>query len=541
MAASRAKPRARATRELQHDRDFFGDPGVAAAISRIARATPLVLFIGAGVSHSRGLPLWASLLRELVRRGAATLTLPPESRQVFEQQLLQTTDPTILGSIIRQFYRPYRSLNGALRSELYTQPDTPLSKAFVRAVCRLILVRHDAGLETLVLTTNYDDVLEQALKEDPYVRAIELSTGRPKPVSVYSETTLASVREGDLAIHHIHGYVPNTENPPPEHDIVLSSRDYATEWGAHWSDTCLSGYWDSQWLFVGMSLHDPHISFTLAKRQRHYKGTARSPIGLFSLQGQPLAGLEDDVTQALVQAELLRLDELGMVAEPTKYFFEDAQFLHEICNKIALPPRKRWRSYDTRQADWARRFWNRHLGAEDSQAWRKFQDSLHTILWNVANELERMSSGFASTRQKHCKVELWCLKPDENALVMLGTSQWPIYDRERAPRFELAANSPTAAVGAFTHGGPYEIEADSGDPSRWRYRLGVAITLPTEPWSGLAVGSLSIATAAEKKASTLRTQHAEVEPRLEEWVTRVQELLDPSMPQLQVGRLSPRT
>jgi hypothetical protein len=491
---------------------------------QVARTDPLVLFIGAGVSASRGLPQWSFLLRRLVSRGARTVRkLTRPGRKQFVDELLEANDPTILGSVVRRFFPSYASLWQELHKLLYTQPDAPLSLAFVHAVCRLILVRRNAGLDTLVVTTNYDDVLEHAFRDDPFVLAMGEPAGHPRVFPVFSEETMASVKVGDLVIYHIHGFVPNQDKPPPKHDIILSARDYGTDWPSHWTHKVLAAYWDAQWLFVGMSFHDPHISFILAERQRH---TAKNPpIGIFSLQGQPWLDLEEEARKALMQAEVARLTELGMAAQHTNYFFEDSQFLHEVC--LLITKGRTTRLYDKRRQDWGKRFRQHCLHSEGSDAWKQYQDTVHGTLVGIRDEIEDLASEFAQDAGEHYKVELWYYDHDAKGLGMLGTSHYPSYQLSRAARFPLVSNSKIAAVAAFTRGGPHAPADEDVGPTRWRYYLGAAVRLTTDPWAGLAVGALVIASSVERKAATVYVQRSTIEQQLENWMELAKGLLEP--------------
>jgi hypothetical protein len=523
--------------QLRHDRDFFADSDTGSILAKIARANPLVIFIGAGVSASRGLPQWSDLLKKLVEK--ASLEMPELSehgRTQFVDELLKTKDPTILGSVIRRFYPTYEALNASLRKRLYGEPDAPLALTFVRAVCRLILTRHAADLITPVVTTNYDDVLEHAFVDDPFVRSVEVPAGHPQVIPVYSKKTLAQEKAGDLAIHHIHGYVPNEDKPPPSHEIVLSARDYGTDWTSHWSNTVLSNLWNANWLFVGMSFHDPHISFILSERQRHARTDAPRPLGLFSLQGQPWPDLETLAKQALLEAEVARLEDLGMIAEPTSYYFEDAQFLHEASALVA-PGERKWRSYDDRRTDWWQRF-SEILDDSQNSEWRKLQDIIHRSVVGIRDEVEDCASEFAAKAGECCKVELWCHDPSTNSLFLLGTSQAAHYDMKRVARYQVSASSRIAAVAAFTRGGPYDDEpALVGEQlSLWQYSLGVPVTLVGEPWKGLNVGTLVFASTQKKAAATISTQRAAIENRLVGWIALAQHALNPNTKRHTGGR-----
>jgi hypothetical protein len=63
--------------------------------------------------------------------------------------------------------------------------------------------------------------------------------------------------------------------------------------------------------------------------------------------------------------------------------------------------------------------------------------------------------------------------------------------------------------------------------SRWRHFLAVPISLEGEAWSELPVGAFVLASSALESSSTLNTQSATVEARIDDWLPRVAPFLDP--------------
>ena len=385
--------------------DFFDRPGVRASIHQLADAESLVLFVGSGVSASQGLPIWGGLLRRLLEKAAKehpTLT-DDDTKKEFTRTLLKSTDPTIVGSIIRQLYKGPETFYEALKTAIYQDArrggPRPAS-TFCRAVWELLFTRCERSLETLVVTTNYDDVLENALNRDPGLRsaAARLGIEYAHPI-VSADSSYEKSRA--FPIHHIHGYIPAQSDDRLDADqIVISARDYGRRWEDHWSYDVLAPHWDSQWLFVGMSFHDPHISYVLGERFEHAAPKApsqdgrgpRSPIGVFSLQGQPWASLHDNVKLALARAEISRLQELDMDALPTLYFLQDAQFLREVSLRTRLGPTdgpEGYQPYVERRTRWSGEFAEKRVTGQGKAVDEALFKDIHATLVEIGSELER--------------------------------------------------------------------------------------------------------------------------------------------------------
>lgn len=524
------------------NQDLFALRSIQRAIHELAEAESLVLFLGSGLSASQGLPIWNQLLRRLLDRAAAEHPDLPdeESRREFTQTLLRTTDPTILGSLIRRLYRResfYDALQKAIYSNVFRSGGPRPASNFCWSVWELILTRHERGLETLVVTTNYDDVLETAFDADVNLRSLAQSLGISYAHPVYSEHIPQDL-ENAVLIHHIHGYVPaeGVQTVAPE-DIVLSARDYGRNWEDHWSYDLLKSYWTSQWLFVGMSFHDPHISFFLAERSdevglgqdTRYDADVPAARGVFSLQGQPWASLAGKTKLALARAEISRLRELGMHALPTTFFFQDAQLLREVALRTRLVEETQYVPYVTRRTLWAEEFARHRFPAEEEPQANNLLKRIHEWLVEVEAEVKAI----APHEEERFKVELWCRDTDERALFQVGSSEFLPRDPDRAHRYRLSTDLEFAAVEAFTAGASVTVSIPMNAASRWRhYRwrhyLAVPITLREPPWLELPVGALVLASSSPEPSSTLKTQNATIKARLGDWVRAVTPFFDPT-------------
>lgn len=126
-----------------------------------------------------------------------------------------------------------------------------------RGVAELVVKVRERNSHAEIFTTNYDDLLEQALRD----RGIDC---RPR----YRWHNPR--RSGGFAVHHIHGFLGADESSD---DIVVGSLDYervartGSDWAGEELGTALA---KGPMLFVGTSLTDPNLLRILGKlRDRH--------------------------------------------------------------------------------------------------------------------------------------------------------------------------------------------------------------------------------------------------------------------------------
>lgn len=272
----------------------------------------LVLYVGAGVSRSLGLPSWPELIKLLTVRMmsqkvntaiAALGDLKDESRwQAFwsiqEQfERVDTQDKPILmmaraiknalgdslpNQVAIELYRRYRGLHAFRRMRLGKEPayelgqpiQTGLSSSdFLDALVAIARSeRHFQGVNAIV-NYNYDDILDENLREQN-VHCLTIRSGKDR------------VPEGFLPCYHVHGVLPvqkfislrrgfarNPYSPSVIGNFVFSEDEYHAEYSDpyKWSNmtqvSLLSRYTG---LFVGLSLEDPNIRRLLDVTHKQY-------------------------------------------------------------------------------------------------------------------------------------------------------------------------------------------------------------------------------------------------------------------------------
>lgn len=207
----------------------------AESIDRLRRATEehgLVVYAGAGLSRSAGLPSWDELLQDLFDR-AVGRSADQATADAAREQLRRLPDgklqPLVLGRLLkdqlglklRETVRdsllakiaPARAPGGPLPTvaDLMPRLDTPLFDA----VATLVGAAATRGVLRGIVTYNYNDLLETALERKGLASTPVLSPLRAAGLGV-------------VPVYHVHGYLPLTreaaERRLGEQDVVRAAR-----------------------------------------------------------------------------------------------------------------------------------------------------------------------------------------------------------------------------------------------------------------------------------------------------------------------------
>ncbi len=227
------------------------------------------LFLGAGVSASANMPGWGQLLQTLLTKYS----------KEGEPEYLDCDFANILNSCGDSYLIAARYINkivGKKRAAEIIQKALYANKkdsSLIKAVCKFI----EANGITQVITTNYDQLIEQGLKELGM---------KPYPVTHHGIIP----KDVDVLIYHVHGSVNDPKNPildgVPDAP-VLSEEDYHALYatGHHWSNTAiLHAFQHSHCIFIGLSMTDPNLrrlleyAYQNTQEVPHYAFLCRKPL-----------------------------------------------------------------------------------------------------------------------------------------------------------------------------------------------------------------------------------------------------------------------
>jgi len=269
----------------------------------------LVLYVGAGVSLSLGLPSWADLIRALsvnmmsrrVETAIDTLKQLTEDQkwellgrlQVQVEERTESDKPILMmaravkdelgdrlpASIARTLYRHVR---GTLRmrwqeEEWKKQKKTPPPQSvrprsrralptseLLDSIVALARAERDVQGVQAIVNYNFDDLLDEKLREQ-HVKCRTVLSGRD------------IVPAGTLPCYHVHGLLGSRDvgagNPKAQGNFVFSEDEYHAEYSDpyRWSNmTQMSLLGRYTGLFVGLSLEDPNIRRLIDVTHRQY-------------------------------------------------------------------------------------------------------------------------------------------------------------------------------------------------------------------------------------------------------------------------------
>ena len=244
------------------------------------RREAVTLFVGAGVAHSRGMPLWNDVVRRMVEyvAGEEVAARVMRGDHPLEPQLaLEWVEGRLREKGGPQTAK--ESFASLLRRALYenVDPDGHDDDA-LSAVSRAVRSEHEAWPDrrlVRIVTLNADDLLERTVCADGVARLVPIarpnrtpewsSQGSPPPIPVY----------------HVHGYLPEDADDPAGSAETLVFTD-----DQFWSTTAsplsfanrvvANALHDSQCVFVGISMRDVNLMRWLAMRYEEVVADARA-------------------------------------------------------------------------------------------------------------------------------------------------------------------------------------------------------------------------------------------------------------------------
>ncbi len=281
---------------------------------------PCTLVAGAGVSTSAGFPTWTQLLKNIAsiyfthwqfaceHAGQSTI-IPPkdlsiafwesfmwsDKSQHLADKLVKNHDSLTVAQMIlsRVAKNNHQYL---IRKALYGDESLIEPSPLMRAIADLCSTQNIKA----VVSYNYDDMLEQALKE----HSVSISP-------IWGASIIP--REGSMPLYYPHGYLKQAGGPVVP--IILAENDYhsySTE-GYDWRNLIqLRQFSTSCCLFVGFSMNDPQIRRLLWVAKRGGAG----PHYTF-LSTKATEDPEAEMLEALVDAQL---NDLGICV--IRYPFE---------------------------------------------------------------------------------------------------------------------------------------------------------------------------------------------------------------------------
>ncbi|HEY3367471.1 MAG TPA: SIR2 family protein [Symbiobacteriaceae bacterium] len=240
------------------------------ALKKAFREDSLVLFLGAGVSVTAGLPDWDTLLWRL---GSQLIHLHarPDQVPVNEENLLKLLkEQTPLSPLIaaRFFRESFDDFAERVRTALYEGMPKEVASPLLTELMKLCIPPQGGLGVAAVVTYNFDDLFEE-----------ELTRRGVRHKVVMSDTD--SHLRNELPVYHVHGFLPRKGSLSDVHQqsLVFSEEAFHLQFidpYAWQTVTQLNLLRDRVCLFIGFSMTDPNqrrlLEIAASKRPgaRHY-------------------------------------------------------------------------------------------------------------------------------------------------------------------------------------------------------------------------------------------------------------------------------
>ncbi|MDQ3724420.1 MAG: SIR2 family protein [Actinomycetota bacterium] len=458
----------------------LAQPEIGPLVERVAGARELTLLVGAGASMEAGLPSWRRLVEMLLETVAAELPgLDEEERAAWIEATLQRDDLLGAGAVVEVMAGG--DLSKLIPDRLYggQGPEAFAPGPIAHQVAEL---RKIWGEHLEILTTNYDDLLEQAL--------IDVGTARTN-IRSYTQNLEPDKRaQGTVAVTHLHGLSGRTGSP---RGIVLTEEHYhSMQRGISWQEQLVTArLQDSTCVFVGTSLADPNLI-------RYLYGYEAPAVprhaAIFVRQGEPQ--VPDAVRDSMEEAAARRWGRCGVQAIFVDHFADAAQLLYEIGHRKQAGS-KRYRPVEERAGEVIACV-ERGLAVDDQKEFAERQVTLSTALRGVLDEilsLPRLKQG-----EEILGLALWVLTEDGSGLIGWVHSDRAHQDPSTVTPVPIGSTSSWVAVRAICQGTIVEFDREDY-ASRWHFVRGIPLVLE-EP-TRLPIGALTIASSVPAEKSVL--------------------------------------
>ena len=434
-------------------------------IGALAAAPAITVVVGAGVSAEAGLPSWQGLLNDLLSRaGTERLRLDDEGiLAAWIEQILRGESP--LGAAAVAEALAGDALADWVPESLYgDDPGVYQPGPTARQVAEL---RRAYGAGLRLLTTNYDDLVEQSIADaDLGVEPVPFTGPDGPPV----RPTDASHQR----VVHLHGFLPRSGASTGA--VVLSEDDYQRVAREDWQRSEVgSALMNGPCLFIGSSLTDPNLL-----RYLHVHSGSGSPehFAIFTRQDVYASGTSETLIGAREAALSARWRTSRLEIIFVDHYGEVAQALAEI----ALAKRRgtRYEPLPKRLKAWRRRLDDELLLSDDPVGFAAAQDMLHDALRDALQTALGTAGAVAGTGADEAlagevlAAALWIVDEAGATITSWATTDRVHRDPSTIEPIEIDEHSQWVAVRAFTRG------AALGEPrdvyaSRWRYIRGLPI------------------------------------------------------------------
>lgn len=484
-------------------------------IDTCASAESLSIIVGAGSSAEAGLPRWSQLIERYLalaiemRRNdsaldSAELQAPAEIAAILRNAFdgsakLATIGDMLIGPGRR---RPVLSL------ALYPSSTRPVPGPTAKAIAGLLGTRSRFGKRTTIVTTNYDEILEDALRDagvgQPTPRTIEdLPTerrgGKRQRKSVESRMFKndAGKHGQDIDVWHLHGYVPftaaATDGSPggggAKEPILFSEKEYSL-YQAKVVEALAAVLSRGPALLVGLSIADWDL---VASAYYHSNSTDGSASPSSSAGSHHFALVldrsMDEFPPVVRRLEHARLESMGLhPLKSLKSYSQIPQAIYEIDRATSV----------------GEKYWSKHRYGSRLRRWRRRFDQTYpessvvlseqsAICGHLARDLQRIRKElFLESLNDHLGLHVWVREFPEYCMSLWASTEYARRSYE-SPSYRVSVQDSQRFLAVRqAYFGVASPSLEPVNDSRWRQVLSVPLVLEEGDKSFGKLGRLMI-------------------------------------------------
>jgi hypothetical protein len=482
---------------------FQHDP-VRDAIKHLASANKLAVFVGAGAAVEAGMPQWPQLVHRLLLEASNHAGFrDDEQRQAWAEKTMLSELPPGAAGIAQTLLR--ERLGRALYNELYRPPDgshplkptefvpgpTANAVAALRITCDQERSEHG---KMKILTTNYDDLLERALRARDDVASRQV-------LSLFWPHETRNEPPHAIKVFHLHGVL--TSRTPRGNLTLTDTSFYRPSPSSPARDRFVTGILsDYRCLFLGTSFTDPNLMrFIYSAAQDRVAGLEEDEA--FSAELRHIALFThhsgDPPELRRVREEITRDRLSDAFVEPVflDHFGDVSQFVYELRKRIeeeGMP------HYDTRCRRVIGRILKNALYCARPERFAEAQDRqsrwLARTLKQTTDEVDKRCGSNLSAEK--LTLSVWLLSEDGSEMTPWVMSDRLHRDPELIPPEPVDVHSRWLAVRAVC-GGTWIQTGDPQQRSSWSYIAAFPLLVADGNRKGrLCVGALSLTTMTPK-------------------------------------------
>jgi hypothetical protein len=470
-------------------------------VQRYSERQDLVAVAGAGASVEVNLPTWEQLADRALRKAASYARLDLSGAALDEWVRETVRVESLLGGMAIADALSQGNLTSWLPGLLYGRSGVkgyrpgPISR-------QLAYMKETFEDQLDIITTNYDDLLEVALRDRFERRGISL------PVITYTGPPNNTVGE-HVKVIHPHGCLGRDKRGHSRTygDIILTEQDYhGLQRGGTWQETYVgSKIMSKRCLFVGASLTDSNLlRYIYYYSKRPHKRDHHAAI----IVRQPDMQLPEKVRVARERATRTRWEDRGVEAIFLDHFADVAYLIHEIAYRREIG--SGYKSLDIRAKRWLREIEDKLICPTKPNKFRSSQLALNEVLCGALDAaLKGAEKVGVPVKNDHLAMSLWLASPDGAKITCWASTDRVNYDPRTLAPVPLDVTSRWVSVKTMCRGG-HCVDRPGGD-SRWPYILGLPLDI-TPPGQGiLPVGCLTITSMREENETILTTMPADVQ------------------------------